>query len=36
MILIVQNATKWDIGDQNAMVASHSNQGMHLHLGQSR
>ena len=36
VIPIVPNATKWDIGDQNAVVASHSNQGMHLHLGQSR
>ena len=36
VIPIVPNATKWDIGDQNAMVASHSNQGMHLHLGHSR
>ena len=36
MIPIVPNATKWDIGDQNATVASHSNQGMHLHLGHSR
>ena len=36
MIPIVPNVTKWDIGDQNAMVASHSNQGMHLHLGHSR
>ena len=36
MIPIVPNATKWDIGDPNAMVASHSNQGMHLHLGHSR
>ena len=33
---IVPNVTRWDIGDQNAMVASHSNQGMHLHLGHSR
>ena len=36
MIPIAPNATKWDIGDQNAMVASHFNQGMHLHLGHSR
>ena len=36
MIPIVPNATRWDTGDQNAMVASHSNQGMHLHLGHSR
>ena len=28
--------TRWDTGDQNAMVASHSNQGMHCHLGHSR
>ena len=33
---IVPNATKWDTGDQNAVVASHSNQGTHLHLGHSR
>ena len=33
---IVPNVTKWDTGDPNAMVASHSNQGMHLHLGHSR
>ena len=36
VIPVVPNATRWDIGDQNAMVASHSNQGMHLHLGHSR
>ena len=36
MIPIAPNATRWDIGDQNAMVASHSNQGMHLHLSHSR
>ena len=36
MTPIVPNTTQWDIGDQNAMVASHSNQGMHLHLGLSR
>ena len=36
VIPIVPNATRWDIGDQNAMVASHSNQGMHLHLGHSK
>ena len=36
MIPIVLNVTKWDIGDQNAVVASHSNQGMHLPLGHSR
>ena len=36
VIPIVPNATKWDIGDQNAVVARHSNQGMHLHLGLSR
>ena len=33
VIPIVQNATRWDTGDQNPMVASHSNQGMHLHVG---
>ena len=33
VIPIVPNVTKWDTGDQNAMVASHSNQGMHLHPG---
>ena len=27
VIPIVPNVTKWDIGDPNAMVASHSNQG---------
>ena len=36
MIPIVPNATRQDTGDQNAMVASHSNQGMHPHLGHSR
>ena len=36
MIPIVPNVTKWDTGDPNAMVASHSNQGTHLHLGHSR
>ena len=36
VIPVVPNVTNWDIGDQNAMVASHSNQGMHLHLGHSR
>ena len=36
MIPIVPNVTRWDTGDQNAMVASYSNQGMHLHLGHSR
>ena len=36
MIPIVPNVTKWDTGDPNAVVASHSNQGMHLHLGHSR
>ena len=36
MIPIVPNATRWDTGDQNAMVASHSYQGMHLHQGHSR
>ena len=30
------NVTRWDTGDQNAVVASHSNQGMHLQLGHSR
>ena len=36
VIPIVPNATKWDIGDPNAMVAGHSSQGMHLHQGHSR
>ena len=36
VIPIVPNVTKWDIGDPNAMVASHSNQGMHPHHGHSR
>ena len=36
MIPVVPDVTKWDTGDQNAMVASHSNPGMHLHLGHSR
>ena len=36
VIPIVPNVTKWDTGDPNAMVASHSNQGMHPHLGHSR
>ena len=36
VITVVPNATRWDIGDPSAMVASHSNQGMHLHLGHSR
>ena len=36
VIPIAPNATRWDTGDQNALVASHSNQGMHLHLGHSR
>ena len=36
VIPIALYATRWDTGDQNAMVASHSNQGMHLHLGHSR
>ena len=36
VIPIVPNATRWDTGDQNAVVASHSNQGTHLHLGHSR
>ena len=35
VIPIVPNVTKWDTGDPNAVVASHSNQGMHLHLGHS-
>ena len=29
VIPIVPNATKWDTGDPNAVVASHSNQGMY-------
>ena len=36
VIPIVPNVTKWDTGDPNAVVASHSNQGMHLYLGHSR
>ena len=36
VIPVAPNATRWDTGHQNAMVASHSNQGMHLHLGHSR
>ena len=36
VIPIAPNVTRWDTGDPNAMVASHSNQGMHLHLGHSR
>ena len=36
VIPIAPNVTKWDTGDPNAVVASHSNQGMHLHLGHSR
>ena len=36
MTPIVPNGTKWDTGDPNAVVASHSNPGMHLHLGHSR
>ena len=36
MIPILPNVTRWNIGDQNVMVASHSNQGMNLHLGHSR
>ena len=36
VIPIVPDVTKWDTGDPNAVVASHSNQGMHLHLGHSR
>ena len=30
---IAPNMTRQDTGDQNAVVASHSNQGMHLHQG---
>ena len=33
---VAPNVTRQDTGDQNVMVASHSNQGMHLHLGHSR
>ena len=36
VIPVVPNATRWDTGDQNAVVASHSNQGMCPHLGHSR
>ena len=36
VIPIAPNATRWDFGDQNAVVASHSNQGMHPHLGHNR
>ena len=36
VIPIAPNATRWDTEDQNAVVASHSNQGMHPHLGHSR
>ena len=36
MIPIAPNVTKWDIGDPNTVVASHFNQGMHLHLGHNR
>ena len=36
VIPVVPNVTRWDTGDQNAMVASHSNQGMHPYLGHSR
>ena len=36
VIPVVPNATRWDTGDPNAVVASHSTQGMHLHLGHSR
>ena len=32
-IPVVPNATRLDIGDQNAMVASHLNQRMHLFQG---
>ena len=33
---IAPNATRLDTGDQNAIVASHLKQGMHLQLGHSR
>ena len=33
VIPVAPNVTRWDIGDQNAMVANHSNHGMHLHQG---
>ena len=33
VIPIAPNATRWDTGDPNAVVASHSNQGMHLYQG---
>ena len=33
VIPIAPNVTRQDTGDQNAMVASHSNQRMHLHQG---
>ena len=36
MIPVAPNVTRQDTGDPNAMVISHSNQGMHLHLGHSR
>ena len=36
MIPVVPNATKWNTGDPNAVMASHSNQGLHLLLGHSR
>ena len=32
-ILIAPNVTRLDTGDQNAMLASHFNQRMHLHQG---
>ena len=33
VIPIAPNVTRWHTGDQNAVVASHSKQGMHLHQG---
>ena len=33
VIPVAPNVTRRDTGDQNAAVASHSNQGMHLHQG---
>ena len=36
MIPIAPNVTRWDTGNQNAMVASHSTHGMHLHLGHNK
>ena len=35
VIPIAPNATRWHTGDQNAVVANHSNQGMHPQLGHS-